>query len=103
MVPFMRRLDERRVRSLGLGTLRPWDLAVDEKGGAPLRPFDRGQDLIEKTRRMFDAIHPEMGEMFASLGENMAPDGCLNSFGSNSVLLNSCALVQHLLNDLSMS
>ena len=47
LVPIQRRLDRERSRDLGLPTLRPWDLSVDVKGRAPLRPFDGAQQLID--------------------------------------------------------
>lgn len=70
VVPFNRKLDERRSRSLGVDPLRPWDLGVDEHGRPPLRPFDGGAQLVEKTRRVYDRIDPELGRMFRELGDN---------------------------------
>ncbi len=70
VVPFNRAMDERRRKALNLDTLRPWDLAVDEHGRPPLRPFEGGQQLVEKSRRIFDRMDPELGRMFRSLGDN---------------------------------
>lgn len=72
VVPFNRRIDERRRRALNLDTLRPWDMAVDEQGRPPLRPFEGGQQLVEKTRRLYDRIDPELARMFRNLGDNAA-------------------------------
>ncbi|MFM9956581.1 MAG: M3 family oligoendopeptidase [Phycisphaerales bacterium] len=72
VVPFNRRCDARRKQALGVGTLRPWDLGVDEKGREPLRPFEGGQQLVEKTRRVFDRLDPQLAGMFRGLGENAA-------------------------------
>ena len=77
-VPFMRELDERRRSALGLETLRPWDLAVDERGRDPLTPFDGGQDLVEKSRRVFDALDPELAALFERLGDNLGDAGALD-------------------------
>lgn len=79
VVPFARKLDARRKKNLGVDVLRPWDLAVDEKGREPLRPFDTGQEMIEKTRRVFDRLDPQLGELFDSMGENMGPNFDLDS------------------------
>jgi oligoendopeptidase F len=70
VVPFNRKMDERRRAALGLDTLRPWDMAVDEHGRPPLRPFEGGQELVEKTRRVFDRMDAELGRMFRDLGDN---------------------------------
>ena len=69
VVPLIRRLDEQRKRALKVDALRPWDLAVDIKGRAPLRPFSGGVDLVNKSRVVFDRLDPRLGEMFRSLGD----------------------------------
>ena len=68
VVPLVRTIDAQRAGALGVGALRPWDLGVDVKGRAPLRPFAGGAELFEKTRRVFDRVDPELGSMFATLG-----------------------------------
>lgn len=83
-VPFMRKLDERRRKSLGLDTLRPWDLAVDEKGRDPLTPFDGGQDLIERSRKVFQGLDPELAGFFNSLGDDVTVEGGGQNFDLNS-------------------
>ncbi|RMH12542.1 MAG: M3 family oligoendopeptidase [Planctomycetota bacterium] len=69
VMPFCRMLDERRKAQLGVDTLFPWDLSVDPKGRPPLQPFADGRELVEKTRRVFNRLDPELGEMFARLGD----------------------------------
>lgn len=69
LMPFVAKLDAQRRGALGVGALRPWDLAVDPKGRPALRPFEGGADLVAKTRRVFDRLSPELGAMFASLGD----------------------------------
>ncbi|MEM1165967.1 MAG: M3 family oligoendopeptidase [Planctomycetota bacterium] len=71
LVPFTSGLTKRRTNNLGLDTVRPWDLAVDEFGRPPLKPFKSGQDLIDRTRRVFDRLDPGLGELFSSLGDDM--------------------------------
>jgi len=77
-VPFMRRLDDRRRERLGLAALRPWDLSVDERGRDPLRPFTTGQDLVERTRRIYARIDPTLAALFRDLGGNLDADGCFD-------------------------
>lgn len=71
VVPFIRALDERRKQNLGLDVLRPWDLVVDERGREPLTPFGTAQELIEKSRAVFDRLDPQLAGFFASLGDDM--------------------------------
>ncbi|HMN42073.1 MAG TPA: M3 family oligoendopeptidase [Phycisphaerales bacterium] len=69
VVPLLRRLDEKRARALGVEALRPWDLAVDPKGRAGLKPFDGGRDLMRKTQAVMDALDPRLAGMTRRLGE----------------------------------
>jgi oligoendopeptidase F len=74
-LPLVERLDDARRQALGVERLRPWDLAVDPYGAAPLRPFGEGEipRFIEGTREVFARISPELGERFSRLrpGENL--------------------------------
>lgn len=78
VMPFCRELDETRSGLLGISELAPWDLAVDPKGRAPLCPFDKGPDLVARTRRVFDRLDPELGQMFGSMGDGSNVDGARN-------------------------
>jgi oligoendopeptidase F len=72
-VPFVEKLDRRRAERLGSGALKPWDLSVDELGRDPLRPFETGQQLVEKTRRVFERLDPQLAQLFATMGDNAEP------------------------------
>jgi oligoendopeptidase F len=78
VVPLVRRLNDRRRRAMGLPSLRPWDLAVDEKGRQPLRPFQNGDDLLNRTRAVFRSMGAGLDEMFARLGDNGSPGESLD-------------------------
>ncbi|MBS0195267.1 MAG: M3 family oligoendopeptidase [Planctomycetes bacterium] len=75
VVPLVRALERERASLLGVSELRPWDLAVDVKGRAPLRPFTDGRDLIAKCRATFDRLDPRLSEMFRQLGDGSEPGG----------------------------
>ncbi|HZW10602.1 MAG TPA: M3 family oligoendopeptidase [Phycisphaerales bacterium] len=75
VVPFnQRRLAERR-RDLAVQSLRPWDLAVDPKGRAPLRPFEGGRELMSKAVAAFGRLDPRLAGMLRSLGEGSEARG----------------------------
>lgn len=82
VVPLLREMDGRRKASLGVDPLRPWDLGVDEKGREPLKPFEKGQELVEQSRRVFARMDPELASFYDALGDDMgtAPglDGCFD-------------------------
>lgn len=69
VVPFVRRIDEKRRRALGVDRLRPWDLAVDTKGRPGLRPFKGGRELFDKSVRVMERLDPRLGWMLARLGD----------------------------------
>lgn len=75
VMPFVANLDAQRKQELGLEQLRPWDIAVDPKGQAPLRPFEGGVDLIAKSQRVFDQLSPELAKMFATMGDGSNTNG----------------------------
>jgi oligoendopeptidase F len=69
-VPLMRRLDAKRKADLKLSdSLRPWDLAVDPSGRAPLRPFGENDidSFVEKTHEIFRRVSPALADDFAVL------------------------------------
>ena len=66
-VPVFRALNRERGEALGVGELRPWDLAVDIKGRAPLRPFETVDELVERTSKLYHRMSPALGEMFDRL------------------------------------
>jgi oligoendopeptidase F len=61
IVPILNEQAQKRKAALGVDTLRPWDKSVDPAGRKPLKPFETGQELLEKTIRVFDKMDPFLG------------------------------------------
>jgi len=74
VVPAARRLVAERAASLKLPAVRPWDAAVDVKGRPPLKPFTSGQDLFDRSQRLFSRMDPDLGELFGVLKQG----GCID-------------------------
>jgi len=74
VVPAARRIDRERAEALAVEPLRPWDQSVDVKGRPPLRPFDGADDLVEKSRRVFHRMDPDLGRLFDDLAQGDALD-----------------------------
>lgn len=70
VVPLVRDLHARRRDSLGVDSLRPWDLSVDPKGRNPLRPFQDAEQLAAGSEAIFRLVDPELGAQFAFLRGN---------------------------------
>ncbi len=65
--PLISWLHERRQKNLGIDNLRPWDLSVDPYGKAPLRPFEHVDELVEKSVRVLNRLHPLFGESLSKM------------------------------------
>jgi oligoendopeptidase F len=59
--------DKSRMNKMGLENYKPWDTSVDASGKDPLKPFEGGQDLINKSIRCFERLRPYYGESKLSI------------------------------------
>ncbi len=55
-VPIYRKKERLRRERLKLNTYRPWDTSVEVDGLSPLKPFENGADLLEKTIACFSEM-----------------------------------------------
>jgi oligoendopeptidase F len=62
VMPIINRLDEERKKALDLNALKPWDTEVDTSGKAPLKPFETGAEMLEKTIKAFYRLDNYFGE-----------------------------------------
>lgn len=69
VLPVMHRVYSHKAQKMGLGALRPWDVAVDAQGRPGLKPFEGHLELEETTQRTFDALDSEWGRQFAKMRE----------------------------------
>ncbi len=71
-VPAVAALNVARAKSLGVASLRPWDLDVDPRNRPGLRPFAPEQTtlLVSGAREIFSRLSPELASDFDQLGEH---------------------------------
>ncbi len=62
VMPLVNELYEAKRKKLGLDQLRPWDVDAEPAGIQPLRPFQTGRELTEKTIACFDKLRPFFGD-----------------------------------------
>lgn len=62
IVPILNEMAAERKAALQLDALRPWDTKVDPKGLPPLKPFETGEELLDKTIRAFSRLDPFLGD-----------------------------------------
>jgi oligoendopeptidase F len=70
IVPILRAQAEKRRVALGLPALKPWDMDVDISGKPALKPFQNGEDLIEKSIQCFSNINRYLGERLEIMKDN---------------------------------
>jgi oligoendopeptidase F len=64
IMPLNRELQAKRRKELGLEKLRPWDLAVDPFNRPPLRPFEKVEDMVARTQKIFAQMDAELAQGF---------------------------------------
>ena len=62
IVPLISDIQNERKLDLGLDVLKPWDMSVDPKGKEPLKPFNNGDELLDKCIECFGKIRPYYGD-----------------------------------------
>ncbi len=62
VVPLLNESVKERKAKMGLDPLRPWDTKVDVAGRPALKPFNGGEDLLDKTVLCFDKIDKKLGD-----------------------------------------
>ena len=69
VVPILDEFSKERKRALKVDALRPWDKAVDPEGREALKPFTNGDELAEKTIKVFRKLDPFLGQCLAIMKE----------------------------------
>jgi oligoendopeptidase F len=67
VVPVLNQLAEERKKALGVNELRPWDLSVNYLGDKPLKPFETGEELINKSIDIFENLNPFLGKCLSTM------------------------------------
>ncbi len=61
VVPVLKLRSENRCSKMQLDSLQPYDTEVDISGKPALKPFENGEELINKTIACFERLHPYTG------------------------------------------
>lgn len=61
VLPLVDEIFEGQRKKLGLDSLRPWDTEAEAPGVEPLRPFQKGKELLDKTVGCLDELDPFFG------------------------------------------
>jgi len=69
VVPLYGEVLKKRQYEMKLDSLRPWDLAVDTHGKAPLKPFEKAAELISKTQQIFNKLDQQLAAEFKEMND----------------------------------
>ncbi|MFA7274356.1 MAG: M3 family oligoendopeptidase [Crocinitomicaceae bacterium] len=69
IVPIVRNLQKEHTDKLGQKTIKPWDTEVDPDGLEPLAPFEKGTELLEKTKTIFHKLDSYFGNCLQTMDE----------------------------------
>lgn len=69
VMPLVNQLYASKKQKLGLKDFRPWDIEAEPAGTQPLRPFQTGTELTEKTILCFNQMQPFFGDCLAKMRE----------------------------------
>jgi oligoendopeptidase F len=69
VLPLVDFIYDRKRQKLGLDSLRPWDVDAEPEGIKPLRPFQTGEELTQKTIECFNQMSPFFGDCLVKMKE----------------------------------
>lgn len=69
IVPIAENFDKERKKEMQLDALRPWDMDVDTTGKPPIKPFQTGEELTQKSIECFSKVRPFYGECLKVMNE----------------------------------
>lgn len=69
ITPLVEIFDAERKEKMGLEAYRPWDTAVDAEGKESLKPFEGGEELVDKSIQCFNRLRPYFGECLSIMKE----------------------------------
>ncbi len=67
IVPIITSFEQKRKDKLGFKNYKPWDTQVNVDGLDPLKPFDDGKVLIDKSILCFHRLRPYFGDCLATM------------------------------------
>ena len=69
ILPLVELIHQYKKNKLGLSEFRPWDLDAEPAGQLPLRPFNTGAELLDKTMHCFKLLRPFFADCLQTMKE----------------------------------
>ncbi len=69
VLPIVESIYQKKKNKLGTDHFRPWDVDAEPVGIQPLKPFTNNVDLLQKTVRCFNKLHPFFANCLQKMDE----------------------------------
>ena len=69
VLPLVAKINQHKKEKLGLDILRPWDTEAEPENVKPLKPFNTGKELLEKSEKCFSALNPFFADCLKKMNE----------------------------------
>ncbi len=69
VLPLVNEIYKAKKAKLGYEILRPWDADAEPAGTEPLRPFEKGEELLQKSIECFSNMRPFFGQCLSKMKE----------------------------------
>lgn len=69
VLPLIDKIYEKKRKKLNLDKLRPWDTEAEPEGVEPLKPFNGGTELYEKSVKCFEELNPFFAACLRKMNE----------------------------------
>lgn len=67
IVPIYKNIQQEKLKKLGFNQFKPYDLSADPDGKAPLKPFETGNELTDKTIDVFQKLDPYFADCISTM------------------------------------
>lgn len=69
VLPLVTTINQHKKEKLGLDVLRPWDTEAEPENIKPLKPFNTGKELLEKSEKCFEELNPFFASCLKKMNE----------------------------------
>jgi len=69
IVPIYKKIQEEKLKKFGFEKFKPYDLSADPDGKPPLKPFEGGTELTEKTIAVFNKLDSYFADCISTMQE----------------------------------
>ncbi|SFQ54897.1 M3 family oligoendopeptidase [Parafilimonas terrae] len=69
VLPLVATINQHKKEKLGLDVLRPWDTEAEPENVQPLKPFNTGKELLEKSEKCFAELNPFFAECLKKMDQ----------------------------------